>query len=82
MQHRSLKCFNNGLILKVQHLEIGHFLWVIDNLTTSLNSHVIRLFTHGFKFTVHCAQSCPTLCDPVDVACQAPLSMRFSRQEY
>ena len=27
-------------------------------------------------------QSCPTLCDPVDIACQAPLSMGFSRQEY
>ena len=29
------------------------------------------------------AQSCPTLCDPVDcIALQAPLSMGFSRQEY
>ena len=28
------------------------------------------------------AKLCPTLCDPVDVACQAPLSMEFSRQEY
>ena len=28
------------------------------------------------------AQSCPTLCDPWTVACQAPLSMGFSRQEY
>ena len=29
------------------------------------------------------AQSCPTLCDPVDcVAHQSPLSMKFSRQEY
>ena len=28
-------------------------------------------------------QSCPTLCDPMDyIACQAPLSMGFSRQEY
>ena len=28
-------------------------------------------------------QSCPTLCDPMDcVACQAPLSMELSRQEY
>ena len=28
-------------------------------------------------------QSCLTLCDPMDcVACQAPLSMGFSRQEY
>ena len=28
------------------------------------------------------AQSCLTLCDPMTVACQAPLSMGFSRQEY
>ena len=28
------------------------------------------------------AQSCPTLCDPWTVACQAPLPMGFSRQEY
>ena len=28
------------------------------------------------------AQSCPTLCDPVNVACHAPLSVEFSRREY
>ena len=28
------------------------------------------------------AQSCPTLCDPVDCSLQAPPSMGFSRQEY
>ena len=28
------------------------------------------------------AQSCPTLCDPMTVAYQVPLSMGFSRQEY
>ena len=29
------------------------------------------------------AQSCPALCDPMDcVACQAPLSMEFSKKEY
>ena len=27
-------------------------------------------------------QSCPTLCNPMDLARQAPLSMRFSRQGY
>ena len=27
-------------------------------------------------------QSCPALCDPMMIACQAPLSMGFSRQEY
>ena len=28
------------------------------------------------------AQSCPTLCDPMDLAYQASLSTGFSRQEY
>ena len=28
------------------------------------------------------AKSCPTLCNPMDCTCQAPLSMEFSRQEY
>ena len=31
---------------------------------------------------VKAAQSCPTLCDPMAVAHQAPLSKEFSRQEY
>ena len=33
------------------------------------------------KVKVLVAQSCPTLCDPVDI-CQDPLSMEFSRQGY
>ena len=28
------------------------------------------------------AQSSPTLCDPMTIACQAPLPVEFSRQEY
>ena len=28
------------------------------------------------------AQLCPTLCSPMTVACQSPLFMKFSRQEY
>ena len=27
-------------------------------------------------------QSCLTFCEPMDLPCQAPLSMGFSRQEY
>ena len=34
------------------------------------------------KVKVLVAQSCLTLCDPLAVALQAPLSMGFSRQEY
>ena len=29
-----------------------------------------------------CALLCPTLCNPMDGTCQAPLSVGFSRQEY
>ena len=39
----------------------------------------------GEKVPVVCAkflQSYPTLCNPWTIACQAPLSMKFSRQEY
>ena len=35
------------------------------------------------KVKVFVAQSCPTVCNPMDcVTCQAPLFMEFSRQEY
>ena len=41
------------------------------------------LFTNMiFESESEVAQSCPTLCDPVGVAYQAPPSMGFSRQEY
>ena len=38
----------------------------------------------GFRiyFSSKVAKSCPTLATPWTVACQAPLSMGFSRQEY
>ena len=41
--------------------------------TTLLNSVLVE---------VQLAQSCLTLCNPMDVACQAPLSKEFPRQEY
>ena len=35
------------------------------------------------KVKVLVAQSCPTLCNSMDyIACQPPLPMEFSRQEY
>ena len=33
------------------------------------------------KVKVLVAQPCPPLCDPMDLVCQAPLSMEFFRQE-
>ena len=36
-----------------------------------------------FEIEIEVTQLCPTLCNPMDcIACQDPLSMGFSRQEY
>ena len=40
------------------------------------------LFFFFFFLLFLVAQSCPTLCDPADIARQAPPSMGFSRREY
>ena len=55
------------------HLHILHqqYMWKLF-----LAPHV------GFTYWSEVAQSCPTLAIPWTVACQAPLSMGFSRQEY
>ena len=43
----------------------------------------ITTFFYEKKVKVLVAQSCPTLCNPMEcVAYHAPLSMEFSRQEY
>ena len=42
----------------------------------------MELDAMGIRVKVLVVQSCLTLCDPVHVAYQAPLSMKFSRQEY
>ena len=54
-----------------------------------MNNHEVEYCTAvKTKVTIKCVrvcsvtQSCLTFCDPWTVACQAPLSMRFSRQEY
>ena len=37
---------------------------------------------HKLHVCVLVAQSCPTLCDPMDTSWQAPLFMGFFRQKY
>ena len=44
-------------------------------------SKVIQLYLYAYGGCLD-AKSCPTLAIPWTVACQAPLSMGFSRQEY
>ena len=41
-----------------------------------------QISSNNYTVYVLAAQSCPTLWDPMYIACQAPLSMGFSRQEY
>ena len=61
---------------------------ITNNYTSSFPSSVSLLrfipFTYKHKVRIsEVAQSCPTLCDPVDSSLhQAPLSMGFSWQEY
>ena len=45
-------------------------------------SRVLEDLGVEFRLGCMCIQLCPTLCDPWTVACQTPLSMGFSRQEY
>ena len=56
-----------------------------ENLNSSCLIHSWLSGSHVYAVCVcvylH-AQLCPTICDPWNVACQAPLSMVFSRQEY
>ena len=52
---------------------------------STANIHLLQLEVCMYFFACLCAQSlqlCPTLCDPLNYSCQAPLSMGFSRQVY
>ena len=54
-------------------------------LTSDFNQYDVSKAIFSFKKNEsesEVAQSCPTLCDPMDIAHQVPPSMGFSRQEY
>ena len=45
--------------------------------------HIEKEILKVFTVCVLVTQLCPTLCNSIDyIACQAPLSMEFSKQEY
>ena len=52
--------------------------------STLKEKNFLELHTKIPKLTMYhiSAQSCPTLCGPMDCSPQAPLPMEFSRQEY
>ena len=54
-------------------------------LSNVVSIHIFVYLQHNifiYCMRANPLQSCPTLCDPWTVACQASLSMGFSRQEY
>ena len=50
----------------------------LPSLRTDSSSQLYSVYVQACSV----AQSCPTLCDPMTVTRQAPLSMEFSRQKY
>ena len=52
-----------------------------DQLTNNFIYWGGQLSQHCYSAML-CIQSCPTLATPWTIACQAPLSLEFSRQEY
>ena len=42
----------------------------------------VAVINSGAATAAKSLQSCPTRCDPIDAAHQAPLSLGFSSQEY
>ena len=58
-------------------LNSNHFL-----VETHKHTDIHTIYTLGGGGGGLVAESCPTLATPWTVACQAPLSVGFSRQEY
>ena len=74
-----------GLMLKLQYP--GLLMQRADSLEKTLKLRKIKGRRRGQQRMrwldgIQVAQSCPTLCNPMDLAYQAPPSMEFSRQEY
>ena len=73
---------------KTQHGQINIF----EKLFKECGFTLVNIDTFGFvswlcylaaaAASAKSLQSCPTLCNPWTVGCQAPLSMEFSRQDY
>ena len=58
-----------------------HLLFCLPPLSQGAEQNTV--FEGSARVHAQSFQSCPTLCDPKDyIACQAPLSMKFPRQEY
>ena len=82
-----LKCtITSGFILCGNNQGISKFIVSFPTFSDSLSGLIWDLLkltkNNILKCLCVCAQSCPTLCSPMDCSPLAPLSMEFSRQEY
>ena len=76
-----------GFKLLKYHSCSGLFVRILDHSRSTSFSDLwksckITDIPPSFVCVSVCVQSCLTLCNPVDVASQAPLSMEFPRREY
>ena len=81
-------CSLEGLMLKQKLQYFGHLMRRADSFEKTVKLGKTegrrRRVWQRMRWLdgIQVAQSCPTLCNPMDLAYQAPPSMEFSRQEY
>ena len=71
-------CFKNFIVNSLTFKSLLYFEFIFVYGVRKCSNFILLHIFGGDLFT----QSCPTLVIPWTVAHQAPLSMRFSRQEY
>ena len=80
MEKQTLDCENSQPLWKLNFLKILFFFWLCHVARGNLQ-FPNRDGTRGLRQAqVLVARLCPTLCDPMYAARQAPLSMGFSRR--
>ena len=85
--HFGVVCLLLTAVLECFVCNLGHYNcpWSAQIAALVFTTEKNSLSSSCMSSSVLCAQSlplCPTVCDPTDWNCQAPLSLGFSRQEY
>ena len=68
--------------LDLSYIAGGNIKWYSHYGFLELFDDLKKQHAVSIDIDIEVAQSCPTLCDPMDYSQQAPMSMGFSRQEY
>ena len=77
--------FSSVYFFKLSGIECGPVIVIdseLQNLSLSFTVSKGWIISAAAAAAAKSLQSCPTLCDPIDGAHQAPPSLRFSRQEH